>query len=102
MSNDRVPEIENDQNDHDHFDHILDRKFSPQILRRNAVCGSLRNKNSDLFVAIMPVGREYVNVNFHLKDAINKPVLFSYLTTPSTFWLTFQWLWMTQPRLGCS
>ena len=39
-------------------------------------------------------------MDFRLKDTINKPVLFSYLTTPSALWLTFQWLCMTQPRFG--
>ncbi len=48
-----------------------------------------REKKSDLFVAIMSISRENVNVDFGLKDTINKPVLLGYFSTPSPFGFAF-------------
>ena len=39
-------------------------------------------------------------MDFSFEDSINKSMLFGYLTAPSAFGLTFQWLWMPQPRFG--
>ena len=53
-----------------------------------------------LLIPIMAIGGENINMDFRFKDTINKPVFFSYLAAPSAFRLTFQWLWMPQPRFG--
>ena len=34
-------------------------------------------------VIVMPIGREYVNVDFRLKDTIHQTVFLGYLTTPA-------------------
>ena len=54
----------------------------------------------ELLIPIMAIGREYINMDFSFEDSINKSMLFGYLTAPSAFGLTFQWLWMPQPRFG--
>ena len=43
-----------------------------------------------LFVIIMPIGRENINMDFCFENAINKSMLLCDFTAPSTFGLSFQ------------
>ena len=56
--------------------------------------------NNKSLVTIMTISREDIHMDFHFEDSINKSMLFGYLAAPSAFRLTFQWLWMSQPRFG--
>ena len=51
-------------------------------------------------VAVMPVGRQDVHMDFCFEDSIDKSMLLCYFTTPSTFWLSFQRLRVSQSCLG--
>ena len=42
------------------------------------------------FIAIMPVGRKHVNMNFGLENAINQSMFFRDLTTPTIFRVPFK------------
>lgn len=46
------------------------------------------------FIAIMPVGRKHVNMNFGLENAINQSMFFRDLTTPTIFRVPFKRLRM--------
>jgi len=50
-------------------------------------------------IIIMPIGREHINVDFRLEDAIHQTVFLGNLTTPAILGLPLQWLRMSQPCL---
>ena len=47
----------------------------------------------------MSISRQYVNMNFCFKDAINKSMLLRDFTAPSAFRLSPQRFWVSQPSL---
>ncbi len=49
----------------------------------------------------MSIGRKHIYVCFCLEDAIYQPVLLGYLTTPTIFGLSSQWIGPV-PVWGCS
>ena len=53
-----------------------------------------------LFVIIMPIGRENINMDFCFENAINKSMLLCDFTAPSTFGLSFQRFRVAQSCLG--
>ena len=57
-------------------------------------------RKEQLFVIVMPIGREHVHVDFRFKDSIDQPMLFCNLTAPSILWLSLQRLRMTSTRFG--
>lgn len=53
-----------------------------------------------LFVAVMAVGGEDINVDFCFKNPINNAVFFGYLPTPAVFGLAFKRLGVTSACFG--
>ena len=53
-----------------------------------------------LFVIIMPISREDINMDFCLENAINKSMFLCDFTTPSSLGLSFQWFRVPQSCLG--
>lgn len=53
-----------------------------------------------LFVIIMPIGREDINMDFCFENAINKSMLLCDFTAPSTLRFSFQWFRVAQSCLG--
>ena len=58
----------------------------------------------NLFVVIMPIGREYIHMDLCLKDTIHQTVFLGNLATPAVFRLSLQWFWMacTCLRVVCN
>ncbi len=53
-----------------------------------------------LFVAVMAVGGENINVDFSFKNPINNAVFFGYLPTPAVFGFTFKRFGVASACLG--
>ena len=57
-----------------------------------------------LFVIIMPIGRENINMDFCFENAINKSMLLCDFTAPSTLGLSFQMMtlyWLINYEYTC-
>ena len=50
-------------------------------------------------IIIMSIGREHINVNFCLENAIYQTMFLGYLTTPAILRLSFQWFRMSSASL---
>ena len=53
-----------------------------------------------LLIAIMPIGRQNVHVDFCFENSIDKSMLLGDFATPSAFRFTFQWFRMPQTGFG--
>lgn len=51
-------------------------------------------------VIVMAVGRYNQDYHFFIEDAIDETMFLRYLSAPTTFGLSFQWLWMASACLG--
>ena len=53
-----------------------------------------------LLVAIMPIGRQNIHMDFCFENSIDKSMLLGDFATPSAFGFTFQWFRMPQTGFG--
>ena len=48
-------------------------------------------------IVVMSIGREHINMDFHLENVIHQTMFLGDLTTPAILRLSFQWL-----RMACA
>ena len=60
----------------------------------------INSTGQTLLVVIMPIGGNDIYMNFCFKDTINQTVFLGYLSTPTIFGFTFQWLGMACASFG--